>query len=185
MASPAVPVVIGGLFAWSIYRRIRRNIGRQKLRTGRIIVSIVILVLVTLFLLAVSVGVEQKLQSWNMLLGVVGGLVVGAAFGFVGLRLTRFETTTEGHFFTPDTRIGIALSLLVVGRVVYRMWSLQNVDYSSNHPQALQSPLTYLIVGVAIGYYLVYRVGLLVHTHDKVIPQATTVPPPPLVPPPL
>jgi hypothetical protein len=184
MASPAVPLVIGGLFAWSIYRRIRRSIGRQRLRTGRIIVSIVVLALAIVFLLAVAV--QQATQSWNMLLALVGGLAVGVPFGFVGLRLTRFETTTEGHFFKPDTRIGIALSLLVIGRVIYRMWALQNIDYSSAHPQMLQSPLTYFIIGLAIGYYLVYRVGLLVHTHDKVIPQKSMVsPPPPLVPPPL
>jgi hypothetical protein len=178
MTSPAVPVLIGGLFAWSIYRRIRRNIGRQKLRTGRIIFSIVILSLVCLLLMVEGVALQQTLHQWNMLLGFGGGLLLGTILGFFGLRLTRFETTEEGHFYVPNTQIGIALSILLLGRFAYRMWALQNVDYSSNHPQALQSPLTFFIIGLVAGYYLVYRIGLLVHTHDQVIPQKTTVPPP-------
>ena len=34
-------------------------------------------------------------------------------------------------------------------------------------PQLFQSPLTYFILGLTIGYYLVYRIGLFVHLHDK------------------
>jgi hypothetical protein len=30
-----------------------------------------------------------------------------------------------------------------------------------------QSPLTLLILGLTVGYYLVYQTGLLIHNHDK------------------
>jgi uncharacterized membrane protein YidH (DUF202 family) len=175
MASPGVPIVIGGLFAWSIYRRIRRNIGRQPLRPTRSIVSLVIMGLVTAWLITAAVA----LQNLNMIAGIGGGLVVGVALGFVGLKLTKFDTTEQGHFYTPDTRIGIALSLLLVGRIAYRMWQLQSMDFTSSNPQMYQSPLTYFILGLVLGYYFVYRIGLLVHTHDKPIPGKTTPPPPP------
>ena len=49
-SAPVVPILFGGLIAWSIYRRVRRNIGRQKLRPRRITVSIVILSVVSILL---------------------------------------------------------------------------------------------------------------------------------------
>jgi hypothetical protein len=161
MASPAVPILFGGLIAWSFYRRVRRNIGRQKLRPRRIITSIVIFCIVSLLIVIAS------LQNANLLLGFGGGLLAGTALGFVGLRLTHFETTEEGHFYTPDTRIGVAISLLLIARLFYRYWMLRNVSYAPNHPPPMQSPLTFLIIGLTFGYYLVYFAGLFVHLRDK------------------
>jgi hypothetical protein len=162
MASPAVPILIGGLFAWSIYRRVRRNIGRQKLRPRRITISIAI------FVLAGFLIVSTSLHNMNVLLGFGGGLLLGVILGFVGLRLTRFETTDEGHFYTPNTHIGLALSLLLVGRMAYRFMVLNNFSATpTNHPPPMHSPLTYFIVGLTFGYYFVYYLGLFVHTRDK------------------
>jgi hypothetical protein len=153
--------VFGGLIVWSIYRRVRRNIGRQKLRPRRIIVSIVIFSALGLAFLAMS------LLQLHLLLGIGGGLALGVALGFVGLRLTKFETTDVGHFYTPNTPIGIGLSVLFIGRVLYRFWVLSNTDLSSGHPPPFQSPLTFFIFGLFVGYYLVFYIGLLIHTHDK------------------
>jgi hypothetical protein len=94
-------------------------------------------------------------------------LVLGAGLGFIGLRLTKFETNAEGHFYTPNTHIGVALSLLFVGRMLYRFWVLRDVTVAPGHPPPFQSPLTFFIFGLIAGYYLVYYVGLFVHTHDK------------------
>ena len=167
MAAPTVPIIIGGIFAWSIYRRVRRNIGRQPLRPKRTIVSIVLLSLVALWLWFVSLVFPK------LLVGFGSGIVLGSILGFVGLRLTKFETTEEGHFYTPNIYIGMALSLLLVGRMIYRMWVVQDQTQamaSGQPPQIMQSPLTFVIVGLTIGYYLVYRIGVFVHTHDKPVP---------------
>jgi uncharacterized membrane protein len=161
MSSPAVPILFGGLFAWSIYRRVRRNLGQQKLRPVRITISIVIFSVASFVLLGLS------LPHPTLLLGIGGGLLLGALLGFVGLRLTRFETTDEGHFYTPNTQIGIALSLLFLGRLAYRFWAIHDALAAPNSPPAFQSPLTYFIFGLIAGYYLVYYIGLFVHTHDK------------------
>jgi MFS family permease len=156
-----VYIVFGGLMAWSVYRRVRRSIGRQQLRPRRAIVRLVILCAASVLIALAG------LQFPRILLGFGGGLLCGAILGFVGLKLTQFETTEEGHFYTPDTRIGVALSLLLAGRIIYRMVVLSNTDLAANHPPPMQSPLTYFIIGLTIGYYIVYSIGLFVHTHDK------------------
>lgn len=162
MAAPVIPVVIGGLFAWRIYRRLRRSIGRQPLRPRRIISSIVAFsVLSVLFAIA---GLEFP----RILIGLGGGLLAGALLGLLGLRLTKFETTEEGHFYTPNTHIGVGLTVLFIGRVIYRFWVLNDETMASPHgPSPFQSPLTVLFFGLIAGYYIVYYVGLFIHTHDK------------------
>ena len=158
---PVIPILFGGLFAWGIYRRVRRNIGQQPLRPRRIIVSIVIFSVVSILFLIMS------LKQTPLLLGIGGGLLLGASLGFVGLRLTKFETTDQGHFYTPNTHIGIALSALFIGRMLYRFWVLHDAATATGHPPPFQSPLTFFIFGLIAGYYLVYYLGLFVHTHDK------------------
>ncbi len=162
MAAPVIPVVIGGLFAWRIYRRLRRSIGRQPLRPRRIISSIVAFsVLSVLFAIA---GLEFP----RILIGLGGGLLAGALLGLLGLRLTKFETTDEGHFYTPNTHIGVGLTVLFIGRMIYRFWIINDETTASPHgPPPFQSPLTDFFFGLIAGYYIVYYVGLFIHTHDK------------------
>jgi hypothetical protein len=167
MTSPTVPILLGGLFAWSIYRRVRRNIGKQKLRPRRYIFSLAIFVIFSLLFIA---GAFQE-HNMNLLFDFGGGLLLGGILGFFGLRLTKFETTNEGHFYTPNMHIGLALSLLLAGRIIYRFWALNNAGNLSTtspttHPP-MQSPLTLFIIGLTFGYYIVYYIGLFVHTHDK------------------
>jgi hypothetical protein len=177
MSPVFIYVVVGALIAWRVYRRIRRNIGRQKLQPRRTVVRLVLFGVFSLFIIFAG------FQNPRLLVGYAAGIVGGAALGFVGLKLTRFETTEEGHFYTPDTRIGVAISLLLAGRIIYRIAVLNSsVGLDSSHPPPMNSPLTFLIIGLTFGYYIVYYIGLFVHTHDKTPPAALTstspVPPP-------
>lgn len=161
MTSPIGPILFCGLIVWGVHRRLRRNIGRQKLRPVRITISIVIFSVASAALLFLSLGIPK------LMLGIGGGLALGLPLGFFGLRLTQFETTDEGHFYTPNTKIGVALSLLFLGRLVYRFWALRNDSGAAHTPPAFQSALTYFLFGLIAGYYIVYYIGLFVHTHDK------------------
>lgn len=147
--------------AWSIYRRVRRNIGRQKLKPARIALSLTIFTIASFFIITAAAS------HLNLLLSFGGGLAVGGGLGFLGLRLTRFETTEEGHFYTPDMRLGIGISLLLAARLLYRFWVLRNGVDTGYHPPAMQSPLTFFIIGLTFGYYVVYYIGLFVHTRDR------------------
>jgi hypothetical protein len=145
-----------------MYRRMRRNIGRQPLRHRRIAFRLGILCLASVILIAVLLHF-----SLPALAGFGGGILAGAAVGFIGLRLTKFETTDEGHFYIPDTRMGVGISLLLAGRLLYRFIVPPDFTLVPGHPAPAFSPLTFFVAGITIGYFLVYLVGLLVHTHDK------------------
>ena len=102
-----VPLLLAGLFAWSIYRRVRRNIGRQRLHPRRAITSIIILSVVSILIISTS------LQNTHLLLGFGGGLLPGILLGFVGLRLTRFETAGQAilHAEPPHRRRSFAAAV--------------------------------------------------------------------------
>jgi hypothetical protein len=159
-----VPISLVGLFAWSIYRRVRRNIGRQKLHPRRAITSVIIFSVVSVLIISTS------LHNTRLLLGLGGGLLPGVLLGFVGLRLTRFETTNEGHCYTPNTHIGVALSLLLAGRIAYRFMILNSAAAAPSHPPPMQSPLTFFIFGLTAGYYIVYQTGLFLHSRGRNVP---------------
>ncbi len=151
-----VTVMLLALIGWRLYARVRRNIGRQRLSRVRPWITVVVFPLIIALLAFAARGQPTNLAYLAL------GLALGVGLGLFGLRLTRFEVTSEGLFYTPSAHIGIALSLLVIGRVVYR-YSLSGLPGSSPGaaPPATLTPLTLLLVGMLGGYYCVYAVGLL------------------------
>lgn len=108
--SNLIPALLLPWFAWRMYRRFHRNVGRQPLHSGRLISGIVIFGLISVPLLAVTWPVPRLLAGFG------GGLVLGGLLALVGLHLTVFETNPGGpHFYTPNTYIGVGLALLLAG----------------------------------------------------------------------
>jgi hypothetical protein len=148
---------MGALIAWRVYQRSRKLVGRQHFNSKRSWFSLVFFPLLIVGLLVgayvqpVSVAVE------------IAGVLVGVGLAVYGLRLTKFENTAEGLYYTPNAHIGIALSLLLTGRVVYRLYQTYGSTTAfAAPPQALvRSPLTLLIVGTLAGYYAWYALGLI------------------------
>ena len=152
-----IPAILIPLIAWRFYRRIRSNIGVQKFNPRRSAAVLVIIGFISV-ILALSPNFQIDMFSAE-----AGGLAVGALLGFVGLKLTRFEFNERGRFYVPNAYLGVGVSLLFIGRIVYRFLALyshgQNIQSSA--PGLGQSPLTYLLFGITAGYYISYHLGLL------------------------
>jgi hypothetical protein len=92
-----------------------------------------------------------------------GGLVAGGVLAVYGLRLTRFERTAQGLFYTPNAYLGVTLSLLLVGRILYRLAEIYSDGLAPAAASAdfASSPATLAIFGTLAGYYVAYSLGLL------------------------
>jgi hypothetical protein len=112
---PYVLGIVTVVVAWRIYSRIRRLVGRQKFSAVRSWLSACLFPVLLLTLLAGTLA--HPLRSLSELAGVA----IGAALGVYGLRLTQFEATDQGRFYTPSAHIGVGLSLLFLGRVAYKL----------------------------------------------------------------
>ncbi|MES2296115.1 MAG: hypothetical protein V4582_03690 [Pseudomonadota bacterium] len=154
------------LIAWRMYSRLKRLIGRQKSVAWRHWLS-------ALIFPALIVLLGSSALSDAMAMGGLGlGLAVGIGLAVAGLRLTKFENTAEGLFYTPNAHIGIALSLLFAGRVVYRMLQVFSGDLAQRGSDAnfARSPITLLIFGMLAAYYVAYAVGILRWRGQQVAP---------------
>ena len=145
------------LVAWRIFMRVRRLVGRQRLRTWRLWLTLGVFPLLVLTLLAGSLRQPQTA------LAELAGVGVGIFLGLQGLRLTRYESTPAGLYYTPSAHIGIALSLLMFARLAYRGVQLYALSAALGEPPTsfARSPLTLLIFGTLAGYYATYAWGLL------------------------
>lgn len=162
-AAKIVPSLLTLFVAWRVYLRFRRNVGRQSLQPGRLVWRIVLFSAISLAVAAGSFLYPKILLSFG------GGLLLGVPFALLGLHLTRFETTAEGHFYTPNTHIGLALTLLLAGRIAYRVVVLYLASSAPRLPApgVMQSPLTLSLLGLTAGYYIAYYSGVLWHTRDR------------------
>ncbi|MGH8042612.1 MAG: DUF1453 domain-containing protein [Rudaea sp.] len=156
------PILMVGVVAWAIYRRVRRNIGRQRVRPTRMQFRIGILGVIGGLILIGS------MRNVELAGGMVAGLVGGVALAWFGLQHTKFEITPQGHFYTPHTYIGLFVSALLLGRIAYRFVVLYPVMHAAQQASAnpfgayQKSPLTLAMFGIVVGYYVAYYVGVLI-----------------------
>lgn len=162
-----IPVV-----AFAVWRRVRRNFGRQPIRRKQMMTRIVILGVIGVALATTGVA------NLHLLEGLLGGAVGGAALGLLGLRLTRFERDASGaDAYFPNAWIGGLVTLLLVARLAWRvlvaMPQLRDPTSAYAGPAMGNSPLTLALFGLMIGYYIAYYAGLLVHHRRFERTQAT------------
>ena len=151
---------IAVLIAWRLYRRIRRMVGRQKFSRRRPIFAVILFPLLLVGIAVVSFAHPQSLAA------LVGGVALGVGLGWYGLKLTTFETTPTGLYYTPNAHLGIALSVLLVVRIGWRLLHgmVLTAQTSPMPADFARSPLTLLIFATLAGYYVCYAAGLL-HRH--------------------
>lgn len=160
LASLAVTIPVMGLVVW---RRVRTQFGRQPIRRGRMTARIAIFAALGVFL-GVTVFHHPPLLE-----GLLGGVTAGVLLGMAGLRLTRFERRADGSDgYIPNPWIGGLLTALLIGRLAWRLLAVMPLapalGSGAHAPPALgNSPLTMAMVGLLLGYYVAYFIGLLVH----------------------
>jgi hypothetical protein len=161
--SRILPWVFALLIPLALYRRFRRTFGRQLLRPKRMIVRIAIFLVIAIFLLLPALLTRR---SRDFAVAEIGGVLIGAALALWGASRTRFATENGQRYYVPHTQTGIAVSLLFVARLVYRLAQTSGTLATTGGagdtapaagPQAaMRSPLTAGIFFVLIGYYVCY-----------------------------
>jgi hypothetical protein len=153
---------------YAIYRRLRRTFGRQPLQPRRMIARIVLLSA------AVCVLLPLALRSPQFLGAELAGAALGIGLGVWGSKCTRFVMSGERMHYVPHTYTGIAVTLLVLGRLAFRAVQVYTAGQAASvtapaadpsHAFAatsmIRSPLTVGIVFLLAGYYLWYYAWVL------------------------
>jgi len=148
-------LVMSPLIGWRMYSRIRRMVGRQRSTSVRPWIPVIVFPIVLTLIAIASMAHPAALGA------LFGGVAAGIALGIYGLKLTKFEKTDEGLFYTPNAHLGIALSLLLVGRLIYRIVQVSTSDVSSPANNFGSSPFTLAILGTLGAYYVTYAIGHL------------------------
>jgi hypothetical protein len=150
-------LVLLPLLGWRVYSRVRRMVGRQRLSGVRPWITLVVFPLILLLL-----AWDAAAHPGRLAVSAVG-VALGVVLGHVGLARTRFEATPQALYYTPNAHLGIALSLLFIGRIVYRV--LEVTVFAPHLPHGMddfaRSPLTLAVFGLMAGYYVRYAIGLL------------------------
>jgi hypothetical protein len=149
-------LVLTPLLVWRIYSRLKARMARQRSIVSRHYTGLLV------FGAMVAVPLSEVLTRPYELGALVLGTLLGISYGVWGLKLTRFEETPEGYYFTPNARLGIAMAMVLVARVLYigvEIYANQGSGIPA--PRFTESPLTMLCVGITAGYFGWYSAGLL------------------------
>jgi hypothetical protein len=183
--SQIVPFLIAILVVFAIYRRLRRSFGQQPLRPVRMSVRIALLLVIGCLLLPAA------FRSAAFMSAVLAGTVAGVSLGLWGLSRTRFLRVSNQLYYVPHTYTGIAVSLLFLGRLVYRLiqaYGNMHVAHPADADAAsqafapasmLQSPLTLGLFFVLMGYYVCYYSMVLWKSKRVVAEEVSLAAPPP------
>jgi hypothetical protein len=93
------------------------------------------------------------------------GMAFGGILGLVGLAMTRWESQSEGLFYTPSRWLALLVTLAIAARFVYGWW---RATHSGSPPSGDQhwliaasgTQLSVAVAGGLIAYYLVYSIGV-------------------------
>jgi hypothetical protein len=168
------PILLSALVCWAIYRRVRRSFGRQPVRVGRMQLRVALLSVIGALVLVTSA------RDRELLAALIGGVAGGLALGYIGLRHTRIEVTSQGHFYTPHTYIGLFVTALFLARLIFRLATVHLSGEAGAQPDTnpfavyQRSPLTVAMFGVLLGYYEFYILGVLKKSRELVLPATET-----------
>jgi hypothetical protein len=149
-------LVLTPLLVWRIYSRIKTQMQRQRSIVSRHYTGVLVFGAMILVPLAQLFDTPYNLAA--LLVGAGGGI----GYAVWGLKLTRFEETPQGYFFTPPARLGLVMAMILVARLLYigiEVYANQGKGIPT--PRLTDSPLTMLCVGITAGYFGYYSAALL------------------------
>ncbi len=155
---PTIALTAGAVFIlWRVIARVRLLVARQRSRLWRHRGSVLLFPTVLGFLALGALGEPKSLAA------LAAGILIGITLAVIGLRLSRFELSDDGPYFTPFAPIGIALSALLISRLVYRGLEIADSirDRTGGFEQLGATPITLWVFGTLASYYCGYAVGLL------------------------
>lgn len=142
--------LLAALLVFAVYRRLRRSFGQQPLQPVRMLMRIALLLIVGCLLLPAA------LRSAPSLYAMLAGVIAGIGLALWGAARTRFVRAADRLYYVPHTYTGVAVALLFVGRLAYRLVQAYGSDQHSTPTAMLSSPLTAGLFFVLMGYYVCY-----------------------------
>ncbi len=156
------PFLLAALVVFVVYRRLRRSFGQQPLLPARMYVRIGTLAVVGCLLLPIAS------RSLPFASAAFAGAASGVLLAVWGAARTRFVRSGAQLYYVPHTYTGIAVSLLFLGRLAYRLIQVYGEMHAAHLSAAgsagaastpagmLSSPLTLGLYFVLMGYYVCY-----------------------------
>ena len=163
MAAPLLPALMPYLatagIGWIYYRRIRRSFGRQPWQPKRTMFRLAILSLAVVGLGFAAVFLPHA--GW----GIAAGMAAGAVLGWLALRHTHVGAVDGKRYYTPNPWIGGALSLLLIGRLVWR-WNQGAFAGGAMQASQQASPLTLAVAAALVGYFVANNIGRMLRMRN-------------------
>jgi hypothetical protein len=145
-----------------MYRRVRRNFGRQRLNRGYMIFRMVVLCVLGAFLL-IPTFFSQELAVMTLI-----GTAIGVGLALWAAKHTRFLKQDGVLYYLPHTYTGMVVTALFVGRIAYRVFvmaqphTVVTTDWNpgvsdfGGFSGLYHNPWTRLVFFILIGYYVYY-----------------------------
>jgi hypothetical protein len=177
-------LLLAAVVVWSVYLRLRRSFGKQRLRPVQLGFRIGLFLLIGCLLLPSVMHQTAYLES--LAVGLIGGI----ALALWGASRTRYLREQGQLFFVPHTYTGLAVSLLFLGRLVYRfvqVYAATGAAAALAGPpnpafaaaSIVNSPLTVALLYILVGYYVCYY-GVVLWKSKHLTAEELAVEPAPL-----
>lgn len=153
------------LAVWRIYTRVKRMIVRTQSELWKHYAKGALMAAIIVVLAVLAIG------KWAALGTLALGVSLGVYLGRRQFGMTRLHNRPEGFFYTPDPRLPLLLIMLVVSRLIYRLFEayLHMHDGIALDPDFLGNPVTTAVFGLLAGFYACYSL-LLVRWHKSQTP---------------
>ncbi|MFY4775669.1 hypothetical protein [Metabacillus sp. RGM 3146] len=151
-----LPILLVGFF---MYRRIKRSIGFQPFKKGRLRFRMILFGIVGLLIFLASL-----MHPISLILDAVG-IIAGIVLAKLAIDHTKFEERTGNLYYRTHIWIESAVLFLFLSRIATRLVMIFITKQSAQTPDQYQSqfssPLTAGIFFLLVTFYLIYYTNVL------------------------